>query len=92
MLAVAGQTIDTSAYEKVSVGIVCLAKTFINIILTVGDMNTSFGGVEKVCRLTEVCQPSYTFFLFDGNSRRIDSFLERVGALTVRNVMRPFLS
>ena len=84
MLAVAGKTIDTSAYDKVGVGFVCFAKKFVNIALAVGDMNTSFRGVEKVCRLTEVCQPSYTFFLFDGNSRRIDPLLERVGALKFR--------
>src|SRR5215469_11049804 len=80
MLAVAGKTIDTSAYDKVSVGFVCLTKKFIDIALTVGDMNTSWS-VEKVCRLTEVRQPSHTFFLLDGNSRRIDLLLERVGAL-----------
>src|SRR5215472_8045165 len=81
MLAVAGQTIDTSAYHKVGVRFVCLTKKLIDTALTVGDMNTSFRGAEKVCRLTEVRQPSYTFFLFDGNSRRIDPLLESVGTL-----------
>src|SRR5215467_8529453 len=81
MLAVAGETIDTSAYNKVSVGLVCLAKKFIDIALTIGDMNTSFRSAEKVYRLTEVRQPSQTFFLFDGNSRRIDLLLERIAAL-----------
>ena len=81
MLAVPGKTINTSAYDKVSLGFVCLAKKFIDIALAVGDMNTSFRSAEKVCRLTEVRQPSYTFFLFDGNSRRIDPLLESVGTL-----------
>jgi hypothetical protein len=43
MLAVAGQTIDTSAYNKMSAGFVCLAKTFINIALAVGDLSTDGG-------------------------------------------------
>ena len=81
MLAVAGQAIDTSAYDKVSVGFMSFTKKFIDIALAVGDMNTSFRSAEKVCRLTEVRQPSYTFFLFDGNSRRIDPLLESVGTL-----------
>jgi hypothetical protein len=42
MLAIAGQTIDTSTYKKIRVGFGCLAKQFIDIALVVGDMNTSF--------------------------------------------------
>jgi hypothetical protein len=84
MLAVAGQTIGTSAYDKVSVGFVCLAKKFINIALTVGDMNTSFWSVEKVRRMTEVRQPSMgtrvglIFFL---------SALEPLNFFLVQNLM-----
>jgi hypothetical protein len=54
MLAIAGQTIDPSTYKKMSVGFACLAKQFIDIALAIGDMNTSFRGVEKVRRLAKV--------------------------------------
>jgi hypothetical protein len=54
MLAIAGQTIGVSAYKKMSVGFLCLAKEFIDIALAVGDMNTSFRGVEKGRRLAKV--------------------------------------
>jgi hypothetical protein len=43
MLSVFGETIDASTHQKMSVGIVCGAKQFIDIAFSVANVDASLG-------------------------------------------------
>ena len=59
--------------------LLCRAEKFVDVAFAITDMDASSWIVQKLSRLLQIVQPPDAFLLFDGNSRRVDLFLERGG-------------
>ena len=55
--------------------LLCRAEKFVDVAFAITDNWI----VQKLSRLLQIVQPPDAFLLFDGNSRRVDLFLERGG-------------
>src|ERR1700680_1090252 len=53
------------------------AKKLVNVALTIADMQAPSWIIQKRCGLLQILKPPDAFLLLDGNSRRIDLFLQR---------------
>ena len=62
-------------------GLLRRAKQFVDVALSIADMNAPARIIQKLRRLLEVFQPPNTFLLLDRNPRWIDLSLERERSL-----------
>src|SRR5712691_7538032 len=79
VIAVSSQAIDTCPDQKMRSDLLCGAEKLVDVALAITNMDASSRITQKLSGLLQIFQPADAFLFLDGNSRRIDLFLERGG-------------
>jgi hypothetical protein len=81
MIAISRQAINTGPHQEVGADLLCRAEEFVDVALSVADMNAARRIAQRFSGLPKVLQPTDAFLLFDRNPRQVDLSLESCRSL-----------
>lgn len=76
VVAAAGEPVDNGTDDEVRAKFRGKAIEFVNIALSIANVNTPIGSPQESDRLAQIIEPANTLFYLDRDPRRVDSPLE----------------